>query len=40
MTAYMNDMANKEDIDGNRLLLEGLKYRLKLVIPYADSWEQ
>ncbi|CAF3733801.1 unnamed protein product [Rotaria socialis] len=40
MTAYMNDMANKEDIDGNRLLLEGLKYRLKLVIPYADTWEQ
>ncbi|CAF1159402.1 unnamed protein product [Rotaria sordida] len=40
MTAYMNELANKEHIEGIRLLIEGLKYRLNLVIPYADIWEQ
>ncbi len=31
---------NREHMEGTRLLIDGLKYRLKLVIPYADTWEQ
>jgi len=31
---------NRENIQGTRLLIDGLKYRLKLVIPYANTWEQ
>jgi hypothetical protein len=31
---------NRGDIEGIRLLVDGLKYRLKLVIPYADTWEE
>ncbi|CAF4761547.1 unnamed protein product, partial [Rotaria sp. Silwood1] len=40
MTNYMNELAKKDHIEGTRLLIEGLKYRLNLVIPYADVWEQ
>ncbi|CAF2781834.1 unnamed protein product [Rotaria sp. Silwood2] len=40
MAVYMNELTNKDHIEGTRLLIEGLKYRLKLVIPYADTWEQ
>ncbi len=28
------------DIQGNRLLIDGLKHRLSLVIPYANKWDQ
>ncbi|CAF0922228.1 unnamed protein product [Adineta ricciae] len=40
MVAYMNELATKENLQGTALLLDGLKYRLKLVIPYASTWEQ
>lgn len=40
MVDYMNELATKENLQGNRLLIAGLKYRLQLVIPYADIWEQ
>jgi hypothetical protein len=27
-------------MQGSRLLVDGLKYRLGLVIPYASTWDQ
>ncbi|CAF3502685.1 unnamed protein product [Rotaria sp. Silwood1] len=40
MSAYMKEQGKKGDIRGSRLLIEGLKYRLGLVIPYANTWNQ
>jgi len=28
------------DIQGTNLLIDGLKYRLNLVLPYAHNWDQ
>ncbi|CAF1176705.1 unnamed protein product [Rotaria sordida] len=40
MSAYMNEQKQKGDMKGSRLLVEGLKYRLGLVVPYANTWNQ
>jgi len=40
MSAYMNEKAKKGDTQGSRLLIDGLKYRIGLVIPYAQKWDQ
>ncbi len=40
MSAYMNEKSKKGDAQGSRLLVDGLKYRLGLVIPYASTWDQ
>jgi len=39
MTAYM-DEKSKGGVEGIPLLIEGLKYRLGLVVPYARTWDQ
>ncbi len=33
-------MISRGDAQGTRLLIDGLKYRLRLVIPYAKTWDQ
>jgi len=40
MSVYMNEKSKKGDLQGIRLLIDGLKYRLGLVIPYASKWDQ
>ncbi len=36
----MDEKSKKGDAQGSRLLVDGLKYRLGLVIPYANTWDQ
>jgi hypothetical protein len=31
---------SRGDLQGTLLLIDGLKYRLGLVIPYANTWDQ
>ncbi|UJR14771.1 hypothetical protein I4U23_001759 [Adineta vaga] len=40
MSAYMNEKAKSGEKQGSHLLVDGLKYRLRLVIPYAATWDQ
>ncbi|CAF2096534.1 unnamed protein product [Rotaria magnacalcarata] len=40
MSAYMKEQVKKGEIQGTRLLIDSLKYRLGLVIPYASTWGQ
>ncbi|CAF3177188.1 unnamed protein product, partial [Rotaria sp. Silwood2] len=40
MSAYMKEQGQKGNMQGIRLLIEGLKYRLGLVIPYSNTWNQ
>lgn len=40
MAAYMSEQSKNGQITGSRLLIEALKYRLRLVIPYARTWDQ
>jgi hypothetical protein len=40
MSVYMDEKSKKGDAQGSRLLVDGLKYRLGLVIPYANTWDQ
>lgn len=40
MAAYMSEQSKKGQITGSHLLIEALKYRLRLVIPYARTWDQ
>lgn len=40
MAAYMNEKAKSGEKQGGSLLVDGLKYRLGLVIPYAATWDQ
>jgi len=40
MSAYMKEKSKQGDLQGTRLLIDGLKYRLGLVIPYASKWDQ
>ncbi len=36
----MNMCIFSGEIQGGRLLVDALKYRLSLVIPYARTWDQ
>lgn len=40
MVDYMNEKSKKGESQGTNLLIEGLKYRLNLVVPYAHNWDQ
>ncbi|CAF0818358.1 unnamed protein product [Adineta ricciae] len=40
MSAYMNDKAKNGNKQGSHLLIDGLKHRLSLVVPYANTWDQ
>lgn len=37
---FVSTIFSRGELQGNRLLTDGLKYRLSLTIPYANTWDQ